>query len=43
MTLNEFAMFVAGVIWGIFIIEPICIIAKKIWKNAKENTNGNNR
>lgn len=38
MTLNEFAMFVTGVFWGIFIIQPIWNILSKIWKNAKENT-----
>lgn len=38
MTLNEFAMFVTGVVWGIFIIEPVWRIVSKIWKNAKENT-----
>ena len=43
MTLNEFAMFVAGVVWGIFIIEPIWRIARKIYQNAKEAQNGNNR
>jgi hypothetical protein len=43
MTLNEFSMFVAGVIWGIFIIEPIWRIARKIYQNAKEAQNGNNR
>ena len=34
MSLNEFAMFVTGVIWGIFIIKPVYDIAQKIWKNA---------
>ena len=43
MTLNEFSMFVAGVIWGIFIIKPIWDIGTKIYKNAKEAQNGNNR
>jgi hypothetical protein len=38
MTLNEFAMFVAGVFWGIFIIKPIWDIGAKIYKNAKERT-----
>ena len=38
ITLNEFAMFITGVFWGIFIIEPICRIAYKIYKNVKENT-----
>jgi hypothetical protein len=42
MTLNEFSMFVAGVIWGIFIIKPIWDIGTKIYKNAKEAQNGNN-
>jgi TRAP-type C4-dicarboxylate transport system permease small subunit len=42
MTLIEFSMFVAGVIWGIFIIEPIWRIARTIYKNAKEAQNGNN-
>jgi len=42
MTLNEFAMFVSGVIWGIFIIKPLYDIAAKIYKNAKEAQNGNN-
>ena len=36
MTFNEFAMFVTGVIWGIFIIDPIWSIVRKIYKNAKE-------
>ena len=40
MTLNEFSMFVTGVIWGIFIIEPVWRIASKIYKNAKEKQNG---
>lgn len=39
ITLNEFAMFVTGVFWGIFIIEPLWRIAKKIYQNAKENVN----
>lgn len=43
MTLNEFSMFVTGVFWGIFIIEPVYRIGKKIYKNAKEAQNGNNR
>ena len=43
MTLNEFSMFVAGVIWGIFIIKPIWDLGAKIYKNAKEAQNGNNR
>ena len=43
MTLNEFAMFVTGVIWGIFIIKPVWDIVTKIYKNAKESSNGNNR
>jgi hypothetical protein len=38
MTLNEFSMFVAGVIWGIFIIKPLWDIGAKIYKNAKDNT-----
>ena len=38
MTLNEFSMFVAGVIWGIFIIKPLYDIGEKIYKNAKENS-----
>ena len=37
MTLNEFSMFVTGVVWGIFIIKPIWDIGCKIYKNAKEN------
>ncbi len=36
MTLNEFAMFAAGVFWGIFIIKPLYDIGAKIYKNAKE-------
>ena len=43
ITLNEFSMFVAGVIWGIFIIKPVWEIGTKIYKNAKEAQNGNNR
>jgi hypothetical protein len=43
MSLNEFAMFVTGVIWGIFIIKPVWDLGAKIYKNAKEATNGNNR
>ena len=43
MTLNEFSMFITGVFWGIFIIEPIWRIAKKIYTTAKEAQNGNNR
>lgn len=43
MTLNEFSMFVAGVIWGIFIIKPVWDIGTKIYKNAKEAQDGNNR
>ena len=43
MTLNEFSMFVAGVIWGIFIIKPLYDLGAKIYKNAKEASNGNNR
>ena len=43
MTLNEFSMFVAGVIWGIFIIKPLWDIGTKIYKNAKEAQDGNNR
>ena len=43
MTLNEFSMFVTGVIWGIFIIKPLWDIVAKIYKNAKEASNGNNR
>jgi hypothetical protein len=43
ITLNEFSMFVAGVIWGIFIIKPIWDLGSKIYKNAKEAQNGNNR
>ena len=39
MMFNEFAMFITCVFWGIFIIEPIWFIAKKIYKNAKENQN----
>jgi len=38
MTLNEFAMFVTGVIWGIFIIEPCWRVISKVYKNAKERT-----
>jgi capsular polysaccharide biosynthesis protein len=38
ITLNEFSMFVAGVIWGIFIIKPLYDIGTKIYKNAKENS-----
>lgn len=37
MSLNEFSMFVTGVIWGIFIIKPLWDIVAKIYKNAKEN------
>jgi hypothetical protein len=37
MTLNETAMFLAGVFWGIFIIKPLCDVVAKIYKNAKEN------
>ena len=43
MTLNEFSMFITGVIWGIFIIKPLWDIGAKIYKNAKEATDGNNR
>lgn len=43
MTLNEFSMFIAGVIWGIFIIKPVWDIGTKIYKNAKEAQDGNNR
>lgn len=43
MSLNEFAMFAAGVFWGIFIIKPLYDVASKIYKNAKEAQNGNNR
>jgi hypothetical protein len=38
MSLNEFAMFLAGVFWGIFIIKPLGDIVAKIYRNAKENT-----
>jgi hypothetical protein len=37
MSLNEFAMFLAGVFWGIFIIKPLWDIVAKIYKNAREN------
>jgi hypothetical protein len=37
MSLNEFAMYIAGVFWGIFIIKPLLDIVAKIYKNAKEN------
>ena len=43
MTFNEFSMFVAGLIWGIFIIKPVWDIGTKIYKNAKEAQDGNNR
>ncbi len=43
MTLNEFSMFVTGVFWGIFVIKPIWDIGAKIYKNAKEAQNDNNR
>lgn len=43
MTLNELAMFVTGIFWGIFIIQPIWLIARKIYQNAKEAHNGNTR
>jgi len=39
MTLHEFAMFVTGVFWGIFIIEPVWRIAKKVYTNAKKAQN----
>lgn len=38
ITLNEFAMFVTGVFWGIFIIKPIWDVGCKIYKNAKKNS-----
>jgi hypothetical protein len=38
MTLNEFSMFITGVFWGMFIFKPLWDIARKIYKNAKENT-----
>ena len=37
MTFNEFAMFITGIFWGIFIIQPVWRIVSKIWKNAKDN------
>lgn len=37
MSLNEFSMFITGVIWGIFIIKPLYDLGAKIYKNAKEN------
>ena len=37
MTLNEFSMFITGVIWGIFIIKHLYDLGVKIYKNAKEN------
>lgn len=44
MTLHEWALFVAGIVWGIFIIRPLAITltdtVTKIWKNAKEAQNG---
>lgn len=43
MTLNEFSMFVTGVVWGIFIIKPIWDIGVKIYNEAKKATNGNSR
>lgn len=35
MTLNEWAMFIAGVCWGMFIIPPVWNALKKIWTEAK--------
>lgn len=43
MTLNEFSYLICGIIWGIFIIKPLWDIGSKIYKNAKEATDGNNR
>lgn len=43
MTFNEFVYFICGIVWGVWIIHPIIDIGKKIWKNAKEAHNGNNR
>jgi len=43
MTFNEWLYFICGIIWGIFIINPVLEVGKKIWKNAKEAQDGNNR
>ena len=43
MTFNEWAYFICGIIWGGWIIRPIVDLGVKIYKNAKEAQNGNNR
>ena len=43
MTLNEFSYLICGIIWGGWIIRPIVDLGVKIYKNAKEAQNGNNR
>ena len=43
MTLNEFSYLICGIIWGGWIIRPIVDLIQKIYKNAKEAQNGNNR
>lgn len=43
MTINEFIYLIVGIIWGVMIFAPLIDIGKKIYKNAKEASNGNNR
>ena len=43
MTFNEWAYFICGIIWGGWIIRPIVDLGVKIYKNAKEAQDGNNR
>ena len=43
MTFNEWAYFICGIVWGGWIIRPIVDLGVKIYKNAKEAQDGNNR
>jgi hypothetical protein len=38
MTLNEWAYFISGIVWGGWIIRPVIDITQTIWKNAKKNS-----